>query len=102
MVMSKLQQPSEDERRRAERLMAIWDRMFGHIRHLMGRRNRTLARRKAYNFAPRYVPLTGTGRHCYHHPANPAVAMEVNGHDKSYRVPVCYGCSGQMASTREA
>ncbi len=56
-----------------------------------GRRNRQ--DHKAYVFDARYVPITGTQRHCYIHPQNVATHFELNTQDASYRRPVCSGCA---------
>lgn len=83
---------SEEERskRKAELAMGIYHRMFGRVKKGTGRRA-TMGRR-AYQFMPRYVALTGTGRHCYYHPKREAEMMMVNGYDRSYRVPICRFC----------
>jgi hypothetical protein len=51
--------------------------------------------RKKYEFSPVYHPITTleTARQCSVHPLNPATHWELNDADKSYRRPVCEGCT---------
>jgi len=71
-----------------QRIVAIAKATYARAAH------KASLKRKAYHFQARYVPITGTQRHCHIHPSNVAVAWELNTQDKSYRRPVCSGCAG--------
>ena len=71
--------------------------LFSRKAAFTGRRTFRRGKRINYHFDPRYVAITPaqTPRKCYIHPQEQATHWELNTQDKSYKRPVCVGCSGE-------